>query len=136
MVEGFADPSRSDGADSVDIRELGVSRLYDRGNAADVSEQGLCQERSADRGGGNGAVVERRAFDQQVRSSGCRAQSTQLAPEAFDDDVRSGLGELATNRSRFMHVHDDPDHLNPHVGTVPNKTSHVCTYRPREARTS
>lgn len=37
--EGFADPSRSNGADSADLRELGVSRLDNGGDAAEVSQQ-------------------------------------------------------------------------------------------------
>ena len=109
--------------------------------------------------------VENRSLDDKERPFSCCAQPPQLPPEptgderqvqvahglALDDggataviagwksgdiDVGHKVAELLANPSRLVHVDLDANHLNPHAKIVPSKTSQLCAYRSREARTT
>lgn len=103
MVEGFAEVSRSDGADSVDLRELGVSRLYDRGNAAEVSEQSLCRHGRDVRNGREHGFGSQRLRPLRVQGPVTFAMtSPSAAGDAVEPEGRVGLRLTSYDRDAVL----------------------------------
>jgi len=122
------------------------------------------EHRSANRGRREWPGVESSSFDEQERLHSCRAKPPELAPEAARSkrsvEVANALSlhdraaapvvadrkvrglhlraeppKLVPNVVGLVHVNLNADHLNPHAKIVQQKTSRICTYRSREART-
>lgn len=123
------------------------------------------EQSSANCSGSQRPMVQEPAFDEQERSRSGTPHPSELTPqpprhecevqvahrlaldqgaldpvvagrELRDPHLRSEPLQLGPNRGGLVHVHVDADHLNPHAKIVPIKTSRVCTYRSREARTT
>jgi len=122
------------------------------------------EHRPSNRGRRERPGVESSSLDEQKRPHSGRAKPPELAPETAcrerrvevanalslhdrtaasvvadrkipDLDLCAELPKPVANAIRLVYVDLDANHLNPHAKIVHQKTSRICTYRSREART-